>query len=527
MPTARDDDLGRRWATAAGAIAIALLFVRTAWMCDDAYITFRTVDNFLHGFGLRWNVINRVQVYSHPLWMFLVAGATAATGELYYTAMFLSIVLSLGAVVLCGLTASSLPMQIITMSALSVSKSFVDFSTSGLENALTYVLLATFLTTYGYPFRHEDRRVAALTFIAALIMMNRLDAGLLVLPVASLGIVKVGLRRVWWLVVVGMLPILAWEIFSVIYYGFPLPNSAYAKLWTGLPRADLVHQGLIYLLDSAANDPVTLMVIAAAIVSPLVGRGDRLIACGIILNLAYLIWAGGDFMSGRFLAAPFFFSVMQLGRQPIPRFSVGWAVAFGLVWLTGLAGPRPVIFSTASYGMDLTPADAIPPSQIADERRVYYPTKALLTAHRGMPMPTHRWLRLGDEERKRGHHLVVTYAAGFIGYAAGPAVHLLDRWALGDALLARLPAETPWRIGHFERHIPSGYEETIATGQNVIHDPGVAAYYEKLRIITEGPVWTLERFRTIWKMNLGAYDQLIASYGSGRIARFGVARAPS
>ena len=44
-----------------GCLAFFLLLIRTAWLDDDAYITFRTVDNVLHGYGLRWNVLNRVQ----------------------------------------------------------------------------------------------------------------------------------------------------------------------------------------------------------------------------------------------------------------------------------------------------------------------------------------------------------------------------------------------------------------------------------------------------------------------------------
>jgi len=45
--------------------------VRSAWLCDDAFITFRTADNFIHGYGLTWNVAERVQTYTHPLWLFL------------------------------------------------------------------------------------------------------------------------------------------------------------------------------------------------------------------------------------------------------------------------------------------------------------------------------------------------------------------------------------------------------------------------------------------------------------------------
>ena len=54
-------------------IFLALLFrvvlLRSAWITEDAYITLRTVDNFINGYGLTWNIAERVQVYTHPLWM--------------------------------------------------------------------------------------------------------------------------------------------------------------------------------------------------------------------------------------------------------------------------------------------------------------------------------------------------------------------------------------------------------------------------------------------------------------------------
>jgi len=51
----------------------AIVLVYSAWLHDDAYITFRTVDNFVNGYGLTWNVSERVETYSNPLWMFLVS----------------------------------------------------------------------------------------------------------------------------------------------------------------------------------------------------------------------------------------------------------------------------------------------------------------------------------------------------------------------------------------------------------------------------------------------------------------------
>jgi arabinofuranosyltransferase len=54
-------------------LVCALVLFRHAWVSDDAFITLRTVRNLLQGDGLRWNLNERVQGYTHPLWMFLLA----------------------------------------------------------------------------------------------------------------------------------------------------------------------------------------------------------------------------------------------------------------------------------------------------------------------------------------------------------------------------------------------------------------------------------------------------------------------
>jgi hypothetical protein len=47
----------------------------------------------------------------------------------------------------------------------------------------------------------------------------------------------------------GSLPLLAWLGFATFYYGFPLPNTYYAKLSTGISRADYLKQGWFYFQD--------------------------------------------------------------------------------------------------------------------------------------------------------------------------------------------------------------------------------------------------------------------------------------
>jgi hypothetical protein len=226
-------------------------------------------------------------------------------------------------------------------------------------------------------------------------------------------------------------------------------------------------------------------------------------------------------MSGRFLSAPLVCSIIHLARIRFSRTTPEWALAMAVVWAIGLGAPRPALLSDATFGADisgdLAASAAIPGSHVTDERRFYYPFTGLLTAHRGVSMPNHRWFRLGMEARVAGERVHFTDAAGFPGYAAGPSVHYVDHWALGDALLARLPVEVPWQVGHYGRKVPEGYLESIAGGHNLIRDPAVALYYDRLRTITQGPIWSWERFRTMYRMNTGRYERFIAKYGISQL----------
>ena len=64
-------------------------------------------------------------------------------------------------------------------------------------------------------------------------------------------------------ILAGFAPFLLWELFSLWYYGFLFPNTAYAKLTTGLPAGDLFYQGLTYFLKSGQFDPLLFIMIVA------------------------------------------------------------------------------------------------------------------------------------------------------------------------------------------------------------------------------------------------------------------------
>ena len=419
----------------------------TAWVSDDAYMTFRTIDNFVHGYGLRWNAAERVQAYTHPLWMSLVAVFYWWTGEPYFTSIALSIALTLLAVWLLIRLAPSIWSAGAGLTILWCSRAFVDYSTSGLENPLTNVLLLLFVGCYLSP----RRRFFAPALLAALIMLNRLDVGLLVLPALVVLLPRRVSWRDWAAVAAGFLPLLIWELFSVFYYGVPFPNTAYAKLKTGVPESELLQQGFIYLLDSVRHDPVTLLATAAVTSWAMVDnpRGTRPIAIGIVCYVAYVTYVGGDFMSGRMFVAPLLAAVaiLVVAERPIVR-ELQWALV-PLALVLGFNASR-------AFVQPGDPREALRGSGIADERLWYFAYTGLVNYTRGRPWPSHPWAEQGRRARQEGSRVIVNCCNGMLGYFSGPQAYIVDTLALGDPLLARLPAEKDWRIGHFSRKIPQG-----------------------------------------------------------------------
>ena len=490
--------------TIASLSVFALILVRTAWVGDDAYFTFRTIDNFTHGYGLRWNVAERVQVYTHPLWMALVAAFYWWTGEPYFTSIAISITLTLVTLWLLMRLAGSVGVAAAGLTVLFCSRAFIDYSTSGLENSLTNLLVVLFITCY----RSVDRRFVVSSLVAALLMLNRLDAGLLVLPAWAALVPRRGVWRDYARIAVAFLPLVLWEVFSVLYYGVPFPNTAYAKLRTAIPERELLHQGFAYLLDSVRYDPVTLLATLGTAVWTLIEnpRAMRPVSLGILVNVAYVTLVGGDFMSGRMLAAPLVAAVAILvvsdARELIAyRFALApLVVIFGFVVI-------------AAFAQKLNPAPVPRANGVADERMVYFESNGLVNYSRGAAWPNNPWLTKGLQARREGKRLVLNCCNGMLGYAVGPDVYVLDLLALGDPLLSRLPAEADWRIGHFERRIPRGYVETLESGVNQIADPNLAAYYDRLSLMTRGRIFDRKRLITTWRFNLGQYDRFLRQAG--------------
>jgi arabinofuranosyltransferase len=397
---------------------------------------------------------------------------------------------------------------------LILSKAYIDYSTSGLENPLSHFLALCFFGLFLFNKQEDSRHITNLAFLACLGALNRLDTILIYLP--ALGLVLWGssnrlnaIRSM----VVGFLPLVLWELFSLFYYGTPFPNTAAAKLDNGIQTMILLRQGAYYFLNSLRMDTITLNVIVCAIALSFISRNLRRIsvAVGIVLYLAYILNIGGDFMSGRYFSLPLLVAVILLSTFELKSF-MAFAGVSAVIMFVGLLPFLTMIERRPTYGQNrennLVFFDA---HRIADERLVYKDRTGLLIALQGdspkVVYSQDEWEYIPGYQREV--HLVG--AMGINSYRDGPNVHVIDRNGLADPLIARMPLEDTqdFRIGHFHHIIPAGYEETLATGTNQIQDANIASYYDKLSVVVQGPLWDKNRLLEIWNINTGKYDYLI------------------
>ena len=517
------------------------------WVCDDAYITFRVVDNLVNGYGLRWNIDERVQTFTNPLWLFLHVPFYALTENIYLTTIALSFLCSVGAVLLLLRTALhplGIGAIILVLLPLLLSDAFFDYTSSGLENPLSFLLFAGF----GFVLMRCDlhaRQWRNLCLIASFAAINRLDSVLFYLPVlTALWIVlraEIRIRHV----ALASVPLLSWLLFSLFYFGFLFPNTKYAKLNTAVDMQSYLTQGFVYITDALYNDTISVVLILAAIATALcllIGGGKQsasadstaqrphanmslmCIGLGILLYVLYIISVGGDFMRVRFLSIPVFASVwlIYVSLSFFDRAHIRWLMAFIVmlapfellnleVQLAAYVKDQKRMYETHFRFMDFNKDDAWL------RVRSHYQDHPYLKEHGGYL----------QQHNRQTEALIVRGAIGIYGFYAGPNVTIIDNYALSDPLLARLP----WRprekerhypglpIGHFPRGKPLGYIQTrLGDTSHELH-PELAYYYDKLRFITAGDLWSWGRLKAIAAFNMGAYDHhrkayIASDYGS-------------
>ncbi len=474
-------------------VLFLMILIRTAWVSDDGTITLRSVLNFVHGYGPVFNLTERVQSFTHPLWFLLISAVTLVVQNPFVAVLLLSAVCSIWVVwMISRHVARNTALGMAAGLALVFSKAFVDYSTSGLENPLSHVLILSIyvLTTRIKPTSTFWPRYSVYT-LYSMLYLCRPDLVVIATP-AVLWITWIS-RHQWKstlaTIALGTIPALLWTSFSIYYYGFPFPNTAYAKLGGGDGFWDKVIPGVQYIINSVGNDPLTMAtIIAGTVVALRSNSHNRVWALGIGLHLLYILYIGGDFMSGRFLTVPLLVAALLFSQSDIGRKHLAIVGTAGALLAT--AGFYSTLWSDSTFHERKG-------SQYSDQRGFYYPKRGLLNIQRnGYQVPPWKPEKFDVQIR------------GMLGYKSiylGPGTHVIDFNALSDPLLARIPPlANPNRMpGHLRRQLPTNYTQSVRTNSNLLTDPRTKVLYDKIRLVTRGPLNAPNRWKAILDLNLG------------------------
>lgn len=500
------------------------MFIKAAWVCDDAYINFRSIEQLHAGNGPIWNPHERVQVYTSPLWYWTIAFFSYLISDYFLCMLIVSFILFFLLAYFINDFADSRKTTLFLILMAVGTRTFYDFSSSGLEpilasfiTAYTFIQIFKFSRSQNNNFEAEKHYKNALFGFAMATICRHDLITLLGIPVLFM-VYKNNSRTVRQRLadlLLAAVPLIVWTLFATIYYGMPLPNTAYAKLHTGISKLLLCHQGFYYVIKSLWREPVIAFLFFLPAIINLRKKNAFVSAAilGIIVNVLYVISVGGDFMVGRFLlsdiiAAVIIFVEMKVVEDLIAKTRTRAIVIYSILIAYALFFP----FTTLNlpYQFEIRKND----NGIADERLYYFRESSL-----------HAWYinldnYLSDEDTKPffphtdfaliGHYLrenkpeVYKHEViGFLGYWAGTEVKIVDQLALSDPFLARHPIATPdrFRIGHFFRKASAEYLNSVKTGKNCLTDPKERELYDLIRLATQEKVlFSKERFNAIFKL---------------------------
>lgn len=335
---------------------------------DDAYISYRYAWNFVHGSGLVFNPGEIVEGYTNFLWTVLFALPIALGIYPAGIALTANISLCVGIVALTYALAVRMSgdkmhhfWPLLAAFLLAVDVSLLTFGArgSGMETSLfAFLVLLSIAVLWGIGWRGRAWRVVA-GLSLALAALTRPE-GLMVAAVllgARLWQDRAegspAGRRLWLSLVPFMAVVVPYQVWRVSFYGYPFPNTFYAKTGTSFA---LVERGAEYTLTFVREHwlPVALLVVGIVItIGHLAGsrivrrRGEAetpsasldptntesglglryALALLVVVYTLYIVVVGGDWLVADRFFVPLLGPIVLLGvdaaRLALARLPVG------------------------------------------------------------------------------------------------------------------------------------------------------------------------------------------------------------
>ncbi|CAB4871612.1 unannotated protein [freshwater metagenome] len=477
-------------------IAISLVGAwQYRWICDDAMINFHIVDNFVHGHGPVFNVGERTEVYSDPLWVaaLIVMRIALWFVPLGWSALLLGLGFSALGFYFAGRAIAwqnrgSIPTAWpVGLATLAVIPPVWEFMTSGLEIGMTiawigasYYLVVRRHSNVGSPTRAA--------FLLGLGVLIRPDLLILVLWFLATWFITdqswfmSTTQRVRRFFLAGIfafsLPVL-YELFRMAYFASLVPNTGLVKSATSL----WISQGLSYLLNFF--NPYWLWIPVGVLVLLQISRGfavrdDRRTAfvtlsplIGGLLLMGYFVVIGGDFMHGRLLIPGLFCLLMNGSLNLATRWRIALLVVIA-AWVVVCASllrwtESPLLYTTIGderiITLGLSGVDhPITQNDFASSKWFGYGQQLRIGAEQYAPgrdglvlgsnprvfvaLPSHLPPIVGGRNGLGNVLIAATRPIGQVGYAAGQRVYIFDELSLANPVSSHFTVHLRGKPGH-------------------------------------------------------------------------------
>jgi arabinofuranosyltransferase len=289
---------------AAMALYAAVTFHYRTELIDDAYISLRYARNLATGHGLVWNPGERVEGYTNFLWVLVLALIRAgpftvwALGVIAGAALLVFLARLPRSLEIPGAAGALLPLVV------AAHPAFGFWAAKGLETSL-FSLLLTVGVCVAASARDFRKRLLGIHLLC-LASLTRPEGLLFVILAVAAEVLRndraeAGRDRMAMRLAACLLPlglIVPHVVFRLAYYGYPLPNTFYAKVGGGIEQW---WRGVVYL-SSFFVLPEGILYLFAIVALVKEKTPFRILGIALVAGFAEVIYVGGDgFGAHRFL----------------------------------------------------------------------------------------------------------------------------------------------------------------------------------------------------------------------------------
>jgi arabinofuranosyltransferase len=274
---------------------------------DDAYISYRYVENFVEGHGLVFNYGERVEGYTNFLWIMILSIAISIGLPILLTSQILGVIFGVGTLIISYLLSKEFCdykrwyLAFITPILLSLNGALAYWAIGGLETGL-FIFLTSLIIYL------EIKQPSLNPYVLVIATLTRPEGGLLfgIIFLYRLFVARKGIKAlaIFSIIYFGLL--LPYAVFKLIYFGNLLPNPFYAK--TGF-SIEYFLSGLEYFWHFAYHYGMFgLIFFLPFVFFRKMSNVIRLILMTSLIYTLYIIMVGGDVLK----AHRFFLPILPL-----------------------------------------------------------------------------------------------------------------------------------------------------------------------------------------------------------------------